>query len=60
VLGIGRQLRGRRSDGSTFSIYLTLSEPKIGSETYFTAFGYSEEEILGRKVIMLMRDTVIT
>lgn len=99
VLGIGRQLRGRRSDGSTFSIFLTLSEAKIGSETFFTgimrdqsveeeerealeslinsatdpivvidtvgiiervnpacssAFGYSEKEMLGRNVTMLM------
>jgi PAS domain S-box-containing protein len=36
VLGIGRQLRGRRSDGSTFSLYLTLSEAKIGNEIFFT------------------------
>jgi len=36
VLGVGRKLRGRRSDGITFGLYLTLSEAKIGEEALFT------------------------
>jgi len=36
VLGVGRKLKGRRSDGSTFSLYLTLSEAKMNEKTFFT------------------------
>jgi PAS domain S-box-containing protein len=58
VLGIGRQLRGRRSDGSTFSIYLTLSEAKIGSEVFFTGImrDQSAEEREHEKSEALLRN----
>jgi two-component system sensor kinase FixL len=36
VIGIGRKLRGRRKDGSTFGIYLTLSEAIINDVVLFT------------------------
>jgi hypothetical protein len=36
VLGVGRKLRGRKSDGSTFSLFLSLSEASIGIRIFFT------------------------
>lgn len=36
LLGKGRKLLGRRRDGSTFAMFLTLSEAKIGEEVFFT------------------------
>jgi PAS domain S-box-containing protein len=34
VLGIGRKLRGRRSDRSTFSLHLSLSEARIDGTVF--------------------------
>jgi len=36
VMGIGRKVRGQRSDGSTFSLFLTLSEARVNNEILFT------------------------
>lgn len=36
IIGIGRKVRGLRSDGSTFSLFLTVSEAKIGNDVYYT------------------------
>jgi PAS domain S-box-containing protein len=36
IIGIGRKVRGLRSDGSNFGLFLTVSEAKIGSDIFYT------------------------
>jgi PAS domain S-box-containing protein len=36
VIGIGREVVGRRKDGSTFPMYLAISEMRLDSQRYFT------------------------
>ncbi|MDX8398892.1 MAG: PAS domain S-box protein [Gallionellaceae bacterium] len=36
IIGYGREVVGQRKDGSTFPLYLAVSEMKIGAETRFT------------------------
>lgn len=35
IIGIGREARGRRKDGSTFPLYLAVSEVWVGEKRYF-------------------------
>jgi PAS domain S-box-containing protein len=37
IIGIGRQVKGRHSDGHEFAIHLSISESKTGDESLFTA-----------------------
>ncbi len=36
IIGIGREVEGRRKDGSTFPLYLAISEAWVGPERFFT------------------------
>jgi PAS domain S-box-containing protein len=36
IIGIGREVEGRRKDGSVFPLYLAVSEAKAGKEKIFT------------------------
>ncbi len=36
IIGIGREVVGRRRDGSTFPMHLAVSEVQLGARTYFT------------------------
>ncbi|HSM42073.1 MAG TPA: PAS domain S-box protein [Afifellaceae bacterium] len=36
IIGIGREVIGRRSDGSTFPMHLAVSRYQVGGETFFT------------------------
>ena len=36
IIGIGREVAGRRKDGSTFPLYLAVSEASADGETFFT------------------------
>jgi PAS domain S-box-containing protein len=36
IIGIGRQISGRRRDGSTFLMHLAISEFSVGGSRYFT------------------------
>jgi PAS domain S-box-containing protein len=36
IIGIGRKVRGLRSDGTTFGLFLTVSEAKIGNDVFYT------------------------
>jgi PAS domain S-box-containing protein len=36
IIGIGREVVGRRRDGSTFPMHLSVGEMRIGSEPHFT------------------------
>lgn len=38
IIGIGREVIGRRKDGSTFPVYLSVGEMSIGGERKFTGF----------------------
>jgi PAS domain S-box-containing protein len=37
IIGIGREVMGLRKDGSTFPLYLAVSEVKVGKKRYFAA-----------------------
>lgn len=37
IIGIGREVEGRRKDGSTFALELAVSEFEFGARPYFTA-----------------------
>ncbi|MFZ0498268.1 MAG: PAS domain S-box protein [Steroidobacteraceae bacterium] len=37
VIGIGREVEGRRRDGSTFALELAVNEFELGAQPYFTA-----------------------
>lgn len=36
IIGIGREVEGRRKNGSTFPLYLAISEARVGLERFFT------------------------
>lgn len=36
IIGIGREVRGRRRDGSTFPVHLSVGEMRVGGERKFT------------------------
>ena len=46
VIGIGREVMGRRKDGSTFPLDLAVSEMTLGGERHYTG---SVRDITGRK-----------
>ena len=45
IIGIGREVRGRRRDGSTFPLYLAVSEGYIKHKRVFTAFLHTLERL---------------
>jgi PAS domain S-box-containing protein len=60
VLGIGRKLYGRRSDGSTFSLYLTLSEANVDGAVIFTGIlrDLSTEEQEKQRMLSILTSSV--
>jgi PAS domain S-box-containing protein len=55
VIGIGRELVGRRSDGSTFPVDLAVSEQRDGPRRSFTGFirDISERKSLQRELLTI-------
>lgn len=45
VIGIGREVLARRKDGTTFPIYLAISEMKLSDKTYFAGIVHDLSEI---------------
>ena len=45
IIGIGREVRGRRSNGKTFPLYLAVSEGFVEHKRVFTAFIRDLEEL---------------
>ncbi len=37
IIGVGREVEGRRRDGSTFALELAVNEFELGAQTHFTA-----------------------
>ena len=44
IIGIGREVIGKRKDGSVFPIHLAVSEVRIGAQRIFTGFIYDITE----------------
>lgn len=45
IIGIGREVWGRRKDGSTFPMYLSVSELQLGDRRVFTGIVHNLEEL---------------
>jgi PAS domain S-box-containing protein len=60
VIGIGRKLRGSRRDGSTFSIYLTLSKAIINGAVVLTGIirNLSAEEKQSEKIMAILQSAI--
>jgi PAS domain S-box-containing protein len=54
IIGIGREVLGRRKDGSTFPIHLAVSELQLGSRRMFTGIARDITEL--RKVEDALRE----
>lgn len=53
IIGTGREVRGRRKDGSTFPMELAVSEVELGEETIFTGIvrDISERRRLEKEIL---------
>lgn len=53
IIGIGREVRGRRKDGSTFPLDLAVSEVELGDRTIFTGIvrDISERRRLEKEIL---------
>mmetsp|Transcript_31713 Transcript_31713/g.94898 ORF Transcript_31713/g.94898 Transcript_31713/m.94898 type:complete len:603 (-) Transcript_31713:178-1986(-) len=60
TIGTGQKLSARRRDGSFFSVFLTLSESKVGTKTYFTGImrDMSAEEQERDRLVSLIESAV--
>ena len=45
IIGIGREAEGRRKDGTTFPLYLAVSEVSFGHRRVFTGFVHDLTEL---------------
>lgn len=45
IIGIGREVEGKRKDGSVFPFFLSVSEVKLENETIYTGFIHDVSEI---------------
>lgn len=45
IIGVGREVEGRRKDGSTFPMYLSVSEVRLGSRILFTGIVHNLVEL---------------
>jgi|WetSurMetagenome_2_1015567.scaffolds.fasta_scaffold00650_14 PAS domain S-box-containing protein len=57
IIGIGREVQGRRKDGSIFPLYLAVSEVRVGKNRYFTGIlrDLSEQKAALREIQSLAR-----
>lgn len=53
IIGIGREVVGRRKDGSTFPMYLAVSEMEVGEERLYTGIvrDVTEQRRLEREIL---------
>ncbi len=58
IIGIGREVVGRRKDGSTFPLDLAVSEVRLANRTIFTGFvrDISERRTLEHEVLRVAED----
>ncbi|MDX1619129.1 MAG: PAS domain S-box protein, partial [Balneolaceae bacterium] len=58
IIGIGREVRGRRKDGSIFPMELSVSEVKLGGELFFTGFirDISERRELENEILRISEE----
>ncbi len=58
IIGIGREVEGRRKDGSTFAIDLAIAEWQVAGKRYFTGLvrDISERKRQEEKVALLLRE----
>ncbi|MEX0681183.1 MAG: PAS domain S-box protein [Balneolales bacterium] len=55
VIGIGREMTGERKDGSTFPLYLAVSEFKVGEKRHYTGIirDVTEQRSLEQEVLRI-------
>jgi len=58
IIGIGREVEGRRKDGSTFAVDLAIAEWQVAGKRYFTGIirDISERKRQEQKVALLLRE----
>ena len=58
IIGIGREVRGRRKDGSTFPMDLAVSEVELGDRTIFTGIvrDISERRRLEKEILSISEE----
>lgn len=61
IIGIGREVVGRRKDGTTFPMRLAVSEVKVGERRLFTGIvrDITEQKILQDKILQTERLAII-
>lgn len=56
IIGIGREVLGRRKDGSTFPLYLAVSEVSFGHRKVFTGFVHDLTDLRQAQQDLAQRD----
>lgn len=58
IIGVGREVRGLRKDGSTFPMHLSVSEVRVGDDLLFTGLvrDVSERRRLEREIINISEE----
>jgi two-component system sensor kinase FixL len=58
IIGIGREVVGRRKDGSTFPMYLSVGEGKLGTEAIFVGIVHdvTERQVHNQRIAQLQNE----
>ena len=58
IIGIGREVVGRRKDGTTFPMYLSVGEGRLGNEPIFVGIVHdvTERKVHGQRIAQLQNE----